>query len=85
VVLATLHQRRDELGLGWGSCWVIEAAHDLLSWTEEQVWSWWGGPQADAARAWSGLGRVGQDVALLVVAGLGPAQAARLTGPCGPQ
>jgi hypothetical protein len=83
VVLAMLHQRRDELDLGWGSCSVIEAARDLLSWSEEQVWSWWGGPQADAARAWRELGRVGQDVALLVVAGLGPAQTAMLTGPVG--
>ena len=83
VVLAMLHQRRDELDLGWGSCWVIQAARELLGWSEEQVWSWWVGPQADAARAWRSLGRVGQDVALLVVAGLGPAQTARLTGPVG--
>jgi len=81
VVLAMLHQRRAELDLGWGSCWVIEAARDLLGWSEEQLWSWWGGPQSDAARAWRELGRMGQDVALLVVAGLGPAQTARLTGP----
>jgi hypothetical protein len=81
VVLAMLHQRRDELDLGWGSCWVIEAARELLGWPEEQVWSWWAGQQADAARAWRGLGRVGQHVGMLVVAGLGPAQTARLTGP----
>jgi len=67
VVLAMLHQRRDELDLGWGSCWVIEAARDLLRWSEDHVWSWWGGPQADAARAWRELGRVGQDVGLLMV------------------
>jgi len=81
VVLAMLHQRRDELDLGWSSRWVIEAARELLGWSEEQMWSWWAGPQADAARAWRSLGRVGQDVAPLVVAGLGPAQTAQLTGP----
>jgi len=81
VVLAILHQRRHELALRWGPCWVIEAAGELLGWSEEQVWSWWGGPQADAGRAWRSIGRVGQDVAMLVVAGLGPEQTARLTGP----
>lgn len=81
VVLAMLHQRRDELGLDWGSSGVAEAAGGLLTWSEEQVWSWWEGPQADVARAWRRLGRTGQDVAPLVVAGLGPADMVRLSSP----
>jgi hypothetical protein len=81
VVLAMLQRSRDELGLGWGSCGFVEAARDLLSWSEEQVWSWWRGPQADAARAWRRLGRAGPDISGLVVAGLGPAHTARLTVP----
>jgi hypothetical protein len=79
VVLSMLGRRRDELGLGWDSCGLIEAARDLLSWPEERVWSWWRGPQAEVAREWRRLGRVGSDVAGLVVAGLGPVDTARLT------
>jgi hypothetical protein len=81
VVLAMVHSRSDELGLDWDLSGFVPAARDLLSWSEEQVWSWWRGPQADAAREWHRLGRVGEDVAGLVVAGLGPAQTARLTIP----
>lgn len=83
VVLAMLQRRCDQLGLDWDSSGMFNAARDLLSWSEPQVWLWWRGPQADAARAWEQLGRVGQDVSGLVVAGLGPAQTARLTAPVG--
>ncbi|MEO8518074.1 MAG: hypothetical protein ABI438_02755 [Dermatophilaceae bacterium] len=81
VVLGLLPRRSGELGLSMDPCGVLEAGRELLSWSEEQVWSWWGGPQADAAREWRDLGRVGEEAAALVVAGLGPAHTARLTGP----
>jgi hypothetical protein len=83
TVLAILGRRREDRGLDLDPCALVEAARDLLSWPEEQVWSWWRGPQADVAREWRRLGRVGPDVAGLVVAGFGPAHTARLTGPVG--
>ena len=81
VVPTMLYRRCDQLGLDWDLSGCVTAARDLLSWSEEQVWSWWRGPQADAARASHRLGRVGEEVAGLVVVGLGPAQTARLTIP----
>lgn len=58
---------------------LVDAARDLLSWSEDQLWSWWSGPSAEAARAWKERGRVGEDVADLVLQGLGPAEIAALT------
>jgi hypothetical protein len=81
AVLAILGRRREDRGLDLDPCALVEAARDLLSWPEEQLWSWWRGPQADVAREWRRLGRVGTDVAGLVVAEFGPAHTARLTGP----
>ncbi len=82
-MLSMMPRRCSELGFDWDLPGYFKAARELLSWTEAQVWLWWDGPQADAARAWEQLGRVGQDVAGLVVAALGPASTARLTAPVG--
>ncbi len=83
VVLSMLHRRCEQLGIHWDPSGNLRVAGELLSWTEAQVWDSWRGPQADAARAWEQLGRVGQDVAALVIAELGPADTARLTAPVG--
>ena len=52
---------------------------EMLAWTPEQLSSWWVGPDADAATAWRALGREGDEVADLVVRGLGPTELVRLT------
>jgi hypothetical protein len=51
---------------------MVGAGQELISWSEEQLLAWWTGPEADAARQWTALGRSAGDVVELVVRGLGP-------------
>ncbi|MGH3331041.1 MAG: hypothetical protein ACRDPJ_06990 [Nocardioidaceae bacterium] len=81
VVLAMVGRRSVERGLDEGVCGRTEAAREVLTWSEDRVWSWWQGPAAEAAHAWRRLGRAGDDVAGLVVRGLSPTLTARLTDP----
>ena len=81
VVLSMMRRRYDEGRPDWSMGGYLESAADLLTWSEEQVWSWWQGTEADAASAWRRVGRVGEEVSALVGAGLGPAHTARLTAP----
>jgi hypothetical protein len=83
VVLLLLghHQHRNGLPGTWVG--LTESARDLLSWPEEQVWDWWDGPEAEAARGWRDRDGTGEAVADLVRAGLGPAELEQLTGPAG--
>lgn len=80
MVLAVLHQWRDKHEL-WMPDGPLVAAREVLGWSEEQVWGWWSGPQADAARAWRAVGRPASEASDLVLAGLGPEETARLTSP----
>jgi hypothetical protein len=78
VVLHLLVRRCERRGLPVMTSGVMETAREVLAWPEERVWSWWTGPQAQAARAWRNRGRVGEDVADLVLCGLGPDETAML-------
>ncbi len=79
VVLLLVSRRCEELGLQVMTAGVTEAARDLLTWRKEQIWAWWTGPEADVARVWQAVGRSGEDVAALILAGLGPGEVAVLT------
>lgn len=69
VLLARRCEERDMLVMTPG---VTEAARELLTWSEQQLWDWWSGPDADVARRWRARGRTGEEVARLVLAELGP-------------
>ena len=86
VVLHLIHRLRAEQHPDQGhsdeGCGeTTRAAIELLTWDEEQVWAWWRGPEADTAQAWRRAGRVGDDVADLVLVCLDPANTARLLAP----
>jgi hypothetical protein len=82
MVIAVLRRWRDEHEPRRDSSdGLLAAARDVLGWSEEQVWGWWNGPQADAARAWRAVGRPAAEVSDLVLAALDPEQTARLTSP----
>ena len=52
-----------------------------MRWSEQQVWDFWAGRQADAAKAWRLTGRPPARFSEPALAGLGPEQTARLTAP----
>jgi hypothetical protein len=79
IVLGLLARRCAQRGLRDDCAGITEAARDVLAWSQEQVWDWWNGPNAEAARAWRRHGRIGEAVAGLVRTGLGPAELAALT------
>lgn len=84
LVILLIRHRAAELLVGsdsWlGPAEMASAASDLLAWPDDRLRSWWSGPEADAATAWSSLGRTGDEVAALVLCGLGPDQLHRLLG-----
>jgi hypothetical protein len=51
---------------------MLAAGQELIGWSEDELLAWWTGPEAEAAKAWTALGRPAGDVAELVVRGLGP-------------
>ena len=82
VVLRLLVRRATERsGRFFTSPDMTEAARKVLGWTEDELWSWWTGAEADAARAWRARGRSGEDAAGVVLAGLGPDETAALAAP----
>lgn len=51
------------------------AAQEMLGWSEAQLWDWWPADQhAAAARAWAAEHQIGEVVADVVAAGIGPAE-----------
>ena len=74
-------QHPDQGSTDEGCAETTRAAIELLTWEEEHVWAWWRGPDADTAQAWRRAGRVGDDVADLVLVCLDPADTARLLAP----
>lgn len=79
VVLHLLARRCVERGLPVMTSGVTEAARELLGWSEERIWKWWSGPDADVANAWRARGRVGEEAARLVLAKLKPEDVEALT------
>jgi hypothetical protein len=75
-----LRRRTDQRGLPIMHTGLTEAAREVLAWDEERVWAALPAAAGSAAAAWRRQGRVGEDVADLVVRGLGPAQVSRLAG-----
>ena len=59
---------------------VTRAVGEMMSWNEEQLWDRWEGPHAEAAAGWRRVGRVGDEAADVVLAGLRPSDIAALTG-----
>lgn len=59
----------------------MAAAREVLRWSEQQVWDFWAGPQADAAKGWRLAGTPPAQFSELALAGLGPEQTARLMAP----
>lgn len=82
LVVQRCDERGEEEHLGYAAA-MVRAAADLLSWREEDLWSWWAGPTATVARAWRERGRAGDDAAAVVLAGLGPEHVGTLTAPTG--
>lgn len=81
MVLAVLQQWREEHGRLMDPRGLVPAAREVLTWTEDEIWDRWHGPEAEAARAWRATGRPAVEVSELVLAGLGPEETARLTAP----
>ena len=79
VVLLLIGLRRDELDAADSSGFVL-AAREILGWDEKELRTTWTGAEADAARDWEALGRVGEDVVELVLAGIGPEFFFRMPG-----
>ncbi len=75
VVLHLIARLCDERELPVMTDGVTEAARELLGWPENEVWAWWDGPDAEVALSWRARGRVGEEVAPLVLADLGPEEA----------
>jgi hypothetical protein len=75
VVLGLIARRCEQLGLPDTTAGITETARVLLGWSEDELWGWWSGPDAEVARAWRARGRVGEEVAGLVLAELGPREA----------
>jgi len=71
-VLLLIGQHRDQEGLGWDALANMRAAQDLLTRTEDEVWSLWTGRQADAARSWVGTERGAKGAEQWIRLGLGP-------------
>lgn len=65
-------QHRDRNGMGWDTTALMRAAQDLLPRSESELWSLWTGHQADAARAWRDVDRLGPESDTWVKLGLGP-------------
>lgn len=60
---------------------LVAAAREVLRWSGQQVWDFWAGPQADAAKGWRLAGTPPAQFSELALAGLGPEQTARLMAP----
>lgn len=84
-VVLTLFSRRAAEQDNYDAPAVTVVAREMLQWDETQLRGWWTGEDADAALAWEEQERIGEEVAELVRAGIGPDVFARLPGLTGEQ
>ncbi|RIJ70563.1 hypothetical protein D1871_18420 [Nakamurella silvestris] len=81
VVISMIGDRAKDLNLDFAtidSSVGYATAADILNWGEDRLRAWWTGPEAVAFREWEAVGRTGNDVAAVVLAGLTPQNLDRL-------